>query len=469
MAHYLEYARHNEAPLMFHVWGGITCLSAATGRRVWLPKGEGEELFPNTYTIYVGAAGNGKSSAMNKVSRLLAELPTVTDSVSYSVETVPGFLRYIAGEPNAKIPIPSPVKFQTVWPDGQLRDVHPMTIIANEFINFIGKDQEGWIGFLNDVYDRDRYGYRTKNMGKDYMTGPYVVLLGALTTQVSFELQRSKIIESGFARRTFFQFGERQLDNPHPFPSEGEHIVAARVAALAHLRRVVNARGAFQWGEGVREWWSDWYCQHSREIPFKPQNVVGWYNSKPDQVLRVAMLLALSESNALVLTVDHITLALSYIAAMETELHRVFGGIGRNELASVASRIGDMIEGSPAVWTANTLRTEFFSHCTGQEFDICIDHLVASERISRKSVVLGPINETLIARPAVLAEFVSTLAQHSDVARIVTFLDCVPSLRLLAARLRGLDATAAEPNQAAAQPSNETANGIPHWEPKEGG
>jgi hypothetical protein len=64
-----------------------------------------------------------------------------------------------------------------------------MTIIANEFVNFISVDDKGWINALNDIYDEDIYKYRTKNMGEDILVGPYTVLLGALTNEVATDMQ----------------------------------------------------------------------------------------------------------------------------------------------------------------------------------------------------------------------------------------------------------------------------------------
>ena len=155
---------------------------------MWLPFGD-EAIFPNLYVLLVGEAGNGKTVALRKAKRILTEINDT--ALSRSVETPEGLWRYMNGEPKADPPIESPVCFIARWPDGQLRECHPMTIIANEFVNFISKDPEGWMHSLNDIYDEDKYEYRTKNKGEDNLTGPYIVILGALTTEVSFDLQKS--------------------------------------------------------------------------------------------------------------------------------------------------------------------------------------------------------------------------------------------------------------------------------------
>jgi hypothetical protein len=84
---YMEYSTGNEAPELFHAWGAYTCLSAAISRRVWLPF-EDTAIYPNLYVMFVGPAGNGKTWAMRKAKRILAELGNIP--ISGSVETPPG-------------------------------------------------------------------------------------------------------------------------------------------------------------------------------------------------------------------------------------------------------------------------------------------------------------------------------------------------------------------------------------------
>ncbi|NCX13034.1 MAG: hypothetical protein EBW73_09490, partial [Betaproteobacteria bacterium] len=104
-------------------------------------------------------------------------------NISNSVETPEGMLEFIAGNARAEIPVPSPCMKLMTWPDGVIRETHQMTIVANEFIDFISKNQEGWTSMLNNIYDEDMYNYRTKNKGENVLTGPYICLLGAIPTE----------------------------------------------------------------------------------------------------------------------------------------------------------------------------------------------------------------------------------------------------------------------------------------------
>jgi hypothetical protein len=403
LRNYLDYATNNEAPEMFHVWSAYACLSAAVGRRVWLPFGD-HAIFPNIYVMLVGNAGNGKSYALQKAKRLLAELETVP--ISRSIETPEGLWRFMGGDSNSNPPVPSPVAYITRWPDGQLREVHPMTIIANEFVNFISLNQQAWTNALNDIYDEDRYEYRTKNKGEDNLVGPYIVLLGALTTDISVDLQKAKIIASGFARRTIFQYGERKWNDPHPFPSFTEANELSRAAALAHVKNLHKRNGAFVMDNTTTEWWVNWYTGHNYTVPRQTPQLQSWFGTKPVQLQKIAMLTALSESEDLVLLPEHFEVGLAYLEVMEKTLYKIFGGVGRNELAGVAMSIYAFLENQTEPVPRSKLKTTFWNACKPPtEFDDCMTYLLNEGKIREAILQVGDRVESIVAIPTVMDAF----------------------------------------------------------------
>lgn len=417
---YLTYSTGNECPDLFHLWGGMVTLSAAVGRKCWLAF-EDDAKYPNIYVMYVGDAGNGKSHAMRKARRLLA---AVGLPYSGSLETPPGMWRNMAGQPagldeNGKmtkeVPAPANVKRVVKWADGQLRDTHCMTIMANEFINFISLDQSGWVSAFNDIYDEDRYVYRTKNKGTDILDGPYIVLIGALTTQVSSDLQKAKIISTGMARRTIFQYGQRQFDNPHPKPVHTEAQAAAYLRCVAHLQRLNlnTTAGAFVWPEDVDAWWDSWYRKHLAGVPAQAPTVRSWYATKADQMLKVAMLLSLSEGTDLMLKVGHFEAADRYFTLLEEDLTKIFGGVGRNELAAVSVSMLEYLQNLPEPIPTSRMSTSFFSSCRPpHDFDACITHLTQTGQLERKVLTVNKLIVDFIGTPKSMAAFVEALSRR---------------------------------------------------------
>lgn len=401
---YLTYSTGNEAPEMFHVWSGYAALSAAVSRRVWLVDGD-QAIFPNVYVMLVGDAGCGKSTALRRAKRMLAELGDVP--ISRNVETPEGLWRFMAGDPTTNPPTPSPVAFPATWPDGQIRECHPMTIIANEFVNFISKDREGWTGALNDIYDEDKYEYRTKNKGEDLLIGPYIVILGALTTDISVELQKARIIGTGFARRCIFQYGERKFFDPHPRQTFNATEAAAKETAFIHLKKCQRIIGQFTLDPATWSWWEEWYRDHTTNIPkIATPQTKGWYTSKPAQVLKLSMLTSLSEGFDKVVSIPHLEVAISYLAEMEKDLYQVFGGFGRNELAGVAVMIHEYLGMRTTPILQRVLKSNFFSMCKPpNDFEECLKHLVNASKIAIKVVTAGTTVETIVATPEVMQKF----------------------------------------------------------------
>jgi hypothetical protein len=358
---YLDYASNNEAPEMFHVWCAYFCLSTAISRRVWMPFAD-TFIYPNIFVLLVGAAGNGKSEALQRAKRLLAKLNV---PISGSIETPEGLWRYMAGNPGdeeKKIKsVESPVKKTCRGPYGAFIEYYPMAIIANEFVNFIGPNPDGWVAALNDIYDCHDYIYRTKGQGTDVLRNPYLTLLGALTTEVSADLQKQRIISTGLSRRTFFQFGERKWDQPQPEIIISLEERAARQRVIDHLRALQRVCGPMSFTPAARKWYHEWYCEHNPTVPSMAPNLRPWYGTKPMRLQELAMLTSLSEGTDLVIDVPHLEIPLDYLTILERDLSKIFGGVGRNELAAVAQRIFEYIAALPFPQTKNVLRSRFFS------------------------------------------------------------------------------------------------------------
>jgi hypothetical protein len=387
---YLVYSSGNEAPTMFHVWAGLVCVSAAVSRKVWLPNGK-FLLYPNIYVMYVGGAGNGKSFAMRHCTRLLKRIEKIP--ISKSVETPEGMLRFMGGDPPVgdKPGRDYEFKFMCKGPTGNMTEVNPMTIIANEYIDFISKNPEGWTNLLNNIFDEDKYDYGTKNQGQDVIINPYMVMLGALTTEVSSDLHKQKIISTGLARRTIFQYGERQFDTPHAEPTYTPEQIAAEERCLAHLRALRLVNGAMFRTDRTKLWYKEWYDAHNVNVPKKAPQVQGWFASKPDQVLKLGMLLALCEDPpSLEVRIDHMEAALDYLAILERDLFKVFGGVGRNEVAQIAVKIKNFLEQQKSVVPYTKMWSLFFSDCKSkEELDMAIQFLVEDGQIVEAYADLG--------------------------------------------------------------------------------
>lgn len=404
---------------MFNVWGAYVSLSAAIGRRVWLPFAD-RYTYANLYVMYVGKAGNGKSTAMGFVRKLIYE----TDSkiqVSGSVETAQYTWVFMAGDKTNPDKIIEGNCLELVRaPSGALVESHPYLILANEFINFISTDDKNWISGLNDIFDQDIFRYSTKNKGTNVVHGPYVVMLAALTNEGASEMQKNNIIQSGLARRTIFQYGERDFENPKPWPILTPEQVAAYGRCLAHMKVLRKVAGQFTVTDDAMSWWMNWYCENSRMVPKRSPTVESWYSSRPDQVKKLAMLTSLSESTDLIIRPQHFIDADAWLQVLEKDLYKIFGGAGRNELAGVSVKVIEFLAAQPEPIAKKRLITRLWNNIPGRdpgrEIDNIINYLKQTDQIMECQMVDAKgnliVGDTLIATPEIMKRFASAHAQQ---------------------------------------------------------
>jgi len=88
------------------------------------------------------------------------------------------------------------------------------------------------------------------------------------------------------------------------------------------------------------------------------------------------MLVGLSETTDLVLTQLHLEVGLEILEKLETNLPKVFEGMGRNELAPVAARMVDLLEMAGQPVPEKKVVAEFFRDADTRELYGVISHLV---------------------------------------------------------------------------------------------
>lgn len=402
---------------MFHVWCGYVCIASAVSRRVWM-RLDDSEIYPNIYALLVGGAGNGKTWALRKAKKILVELDL---PYSASVETPQGMWRYMTGDDsNEKKPLPpyggEAHKLLLQWPNGLTKAVHPMTIVASEFINFISLDDSVWINALNDIYDEDLYHYRTKNMGSDYIEGPCINMIGGLTTQVASALQKQNILNTGLARRTLLQYGERQWNNPHDDPIITPEQLEARSRVVDHLRKVKSIPcGEMKMTDAAKRWWKEWYGPNLAAVPTRPAATQSWYGTKASQMKKLAMLTSLSERLDYVIDVHHLEIPLAFLARLESGLYHIFGGASGSQMSETALVIYNYLCIQKEPKDFNTIKFQNWNsipHAYGPDKVVkeCLDYLCGTDKIKQAAFTVNNLTRVVYATPETFQSYVSANA-----------------------------------------------------------
>lgn len=205
----------------------------------------------------------------------------------------------------------------------------------------------------------DKWEYRTKNMGTDLLHGTWLNMLAATTPAWLSGSIPLTAIGGGFTSRIIFivEEGPRHKKSiPKMTPEEKvmEEEIIFDLEQISLLQgEVMLSMGAsigdHRITQGVHKgsvedcaycWFDNWYMNKKDKLESDPR-FSGYSSRKHVHVLKVAMLLSVCEGNSLVVTKNHLVLALGLIDELEDKMVDAFGAVGRSD---VALDIGDILD-----------------------------------------------------------------------------------------------------------------------------
>lgn len=356
---YLEYGKETEPHPDFHLFSGLTALSAIVSRRVWIPMGI-FDVYPNLYVTLVGPPASRKTTAMSicknflralnkRVGKGSAAVPLAAESQTKEavIQDMEAYSRHFQyKDPNGSV-------------DAQTYKYCPIAICVTELSNFISASNPAlMVDFLTTIYDESQYEYKTKNKGRQLLEGPYLTLLGCTTPSWITTWMQTDVISGGFSRRCLFVYKERT----------GRRIALPKITAaqyeawgrmLVYAHQLLDVKGAFTWEPDAEAYLVDWY-----ENYHAPTNAVttGYYDSKQIQLLKVAMLVALSHKPELIMRKCYLEEAMDILKLVEENLETVFEGVGKNDINRVAAKILQIVRIAPKINYQHGNKTITYAH-----------------------------------------------------------------------------------------------------------
>jgi hypothetical protein len=362
----------NQSPAIYHQWAAMNLLAGVTGRKVWVDQSK-FQIYTNMYIFLVGAAGITKSFAKDMAQAMLSsfakEIPMSSDSMTKQS------LSQFMGEKD------SPCKLAYMVPgDVEPRFYRHLNLFCDELINFLNAGEPTqMIPFLTEAYRAHEVGTKTKNQGHDIVTNPYINILGCLTTETMMSLKKANLIDTGFTRRCVFAYSR----NPGPPVAILETSKAQKdawVRCVDALGRIQKMAGPFKWEEihGVyTAWYDENYYRTVNESSMVMQN---WFRTKPEYLLKVAMLIALSEREELRLSKADFEAAREYLDPVDESLRLLFSSSGPNPMSQLSADVERKIKENPLI-TYKTLLVSFYSQLQAKQLDEILTDLEQMEKV----------------------------------------------------------------------------------------
>jgi len=337
---FMEATKGAESPRSYFYWSALAAISATVRNKVYLDK-HFYNLYPNVYILLVGRSGLRKSYPVNLAKQMVAQL---------------NITRIISGRNSVQSIIQELGRAQTAPGRPPIKDAVGF-IVSGEMGTLLIEDSQA-TNILMDLHD-GHYNKEWKNTlktsGVDELRNVNVTLLGAINPELLKDIIHAKEIKGGFVARTMLVV-EHKKAHRNPLIDRPKGIIEIE-KFLPYLRQLSLLEGGFVWSQGARDVFTEWYMGYDADE--KKDDQTGTAQRIHDQVLKVAMLIALAERPELVLEERHIDEALDNCLKFESSAKTVTQGTGSSEMAPKIKLVVDELLRKKEIKKSDLLRYHY--------------------------------------------------------------------------------------------------------------
>src|SRR5262245_9906203 len=322
LADYLEYTSSHEGPARFQAWTALTVMASVVGRNVWIDKGF-YYTFPTLWTILVAPTGKCRKT---KTTRNGMDLVKELDVKVIADKITPEMFLHELG----------------VTEENDTSEARGL-IFASELSQFLSKASynDSMVPILTDLADSPaRWVYKKLSMEKPIVLNNVALCMLACSTPDVGGTSPLAAIRGGFLARFIFVV-QHNTQRCEPFPKRQPE--AKRRSLIEFLQKLQRAHGPFVLSVAAADFYTKWY-KEERDYPLTDLRTAGYYERKPDHLLRVAMLLALSEDpKGRKLDLFHVQHALAMLNAIEEDMVHAVSAIAVTTTGRNTQRILEQI------------------------------------------------------------------------------------------------------------------------------
>ncbi len=356
---YLEYTESQESPELFHVWIAISVLATALGRNVWIDRGF-YKIFPNHYIVIIAASAECRKSVAVRIGMSLLEKAGIVEIGAERV-TNAALWKWL-DEAKGK---------------GGKSEIF---LFSDELGLTLSKDeaQKGVISTLTRAYHcPDRLINKTKTAGVDCVEMCCINLLAATTPADFSGIIPGAATGTGFTSRLHSVFQEAA--RPRSATLVKSRILESQlINDLRHMRKL---EGEVKLTTDAWDWWKHWY---EKEMTF-PENELldSFYGRKHDYVLKLGMLLSLSEQDDLIIHMGDLTRALIFLDQLEAFMGETYSLIGSNPYLMHADKVERQLRRAGGALSRSQLLQKNSRQIDAEELTRIMLHLQAAEIVEK--------------------------------------------------------------------------------------
>ena len=306
----MKYTDGVPSPDIFRLWSGITAISGALERRVWVETSR-SVLFPNLFTLLVAPPAVGKTQAINPVEQLWyanAQKFHVAPNNVTKASLIDSLMK---------------ADRKLLAPDKSLIEYHTMLIAASEFGVLVPSHDLEFLSVLNYVYDNPKsYREERRTMARSIdISNPQLVILAATQPGYLAATLPEEAWSMGTTSRLIMVYSG--TCKHVPLFSKGENRQEEFKALAESLGAMSERVGAFQWDADAAKEIERWYLGGCDPVP--EHSKLTHYNGRRIlHILKLCMISAMSRSPKLRITLLDLTRAKDWLLAAEATMPDIF-------------------------------------------------------------------------------------------------------------------------------------------------
>lgn len=319
---YVKYASVTEAPKRMHAWAGVGAIAGALRRKVWIDMRR-FTWYASFYIIYVAPPGVvAKSTTADIAMSILKEIP--------GIKFGPNSITW-----QALVTAFAAASESFILGDDQ-HPMSPLTLVASELGSLLNLQDRDMVNLLIELWDgKKSYEKITKMSGNDTIDAPWINLQACTTPHWIADNMPPSTIGGGLSSRCIFIYADTKdkfIAYVDEHVGKDDHKLRADlVHDLEHI--AVNLVGPFTITEPAREWGRDWYERFWKAAASRmdDQMLEGYAARKQTHLHKLAMILAVSRGDALLILPEDLQLANAMLEDLEGDMPKVFSRIGRSD------------------------------------------------------------------------------------------------------------------------------------------
>ncbi len=349
-------------------WTGVSTIAGALRRQVWIDM-KYFQWVPNFYVIMVAPPGIvSKSTTASIGMNLLKQIKDV--KFGPDVVTWQALVQSLA-------------ESTTMVLDKSTGEYLPMsciTISSSEFGTFLNPQDREMVDVLVSLWDGQKGAFSkvTKSSGNDLIENPWINIIACTTPAWISGNFPEYMIGGGFTSRCVFVYTDaKRQEIAYPdehVPDEFKQLQADLIHDLEIISLMV---GEFKLSPEARAWGTEWYSNHWKNPPKDLTNdqFGGYLARKQTHIHKLAMVVAASRSNDLIITRDALETAETFVSALERDMPRVFARVGQTDVTKGSYDLLEILRKQRKIAQMDAYKL-LFRNLSYRDFEVAVQSVI---------------------------------------------------------------------------------------------